>query len=147
MKDLRHIIRKSNQMWLKWTSVVRDASGVLHLKGAEFYGPVLLDCDPMEPKGHIILDLTLHYIIIIPKPYLVKVSWDSVIYQSRDLIKFKELLVEDNEIGHLNRLSDRDQILLNCTSHTTESEARGIRKMAFQAMVYNELLSPYDFSK
>jgi len=144
--DLRWRVPEKNQLWLKWKTLTKQPDGTVKLKGAEFYGPVLQDCVAIEKSGFIRLDLTKHLIVITPSPYIVEVSWDNLISQSSDKAVFNEMIIKDSSLGMLNRLSKRDLILIDCTSHTTEEEARGRHKMAFHAMIYKETMEPYAFT-
>ena len=143
--DLQLTAPESNQMWIKWKKVEREGSGVVKLKKAEFYGPVLSDCDPIEDSGFIRLDLTKHFIILIPRPYIVELKWDKLLSQTRSSVKFEEIILTDTEMGHLPKLTDKDRILLDCSDHTTEKMSEGVYKFAFEAMLYKETLEPYDF--
>lgn len=145
--DLRWKVPAKNQLWLKWDSAIKEGDGTVKLKNAEFYGPVLSDCAPIEPAGHINIDLTKHLVLLIPSPYIVKLSWSSLLSQDSISAKFSEMLLEDKTLGHLsNKLTDRDCILLDATGHTTEEEAKGKYKTSFDGMIYNENKDPYDFS-
>jgi len=144
--DLRWKVPTKNQMWLRWKKVVNDGSGKITLKDAEFFGPVLEDCEKMEQSGFIRLDLTKHFILIIPKPYIIELKWSKIVSQDTEKIVFEEIVLEDGDIGLLNKLKTRDLLLLDCTGHTTEEEARGKYRAAYNAMLYNESLTPYDFS-
>jgi hypothetical protein len=143
--DLRWKIPQKNQLWLRWKSVTKEGDGTIKLIGAEFFGPVLQDCVAIEPAGSIRLDLTKHLIIITPQPYLINVKWDALVSQDSEKAVFKELVLEDSALGLLNRLTARDLILIDCTGHTTEQEAKGRFMAAFSAMIYKETMEPYDF--
>lgn len=146
--DLRWKIQKSNQLWLKWKGLVKEGDGKVRLIEPEFYGPVLTDCAPIDSSGFINIDLTRHLIVLIPRPYIVRLSWDSLISQDTEKARFKEMVLEDTDLGHLaNKLTPKDCILLDSTGHTTEEEARGRSKLSFEGMVYNSDMSPYDFSR
>lgn len=145
--DLRWKVPKNNQLWLKWESIERLGNGILKLKNAEFYGPVLLDCEPIEKAGFINIDLTKHFLVIIPSPYIVKLTWTDVISQDTSSIKFSEMIIEDKTLGQLdNKLTNRDSLLLDATGHTTEEESKGRYKASFEGMLYNDNQEPYDFS-
>ena len=143
--DLQLITPKSSQLWVKWKKIVKDGSGVIKLKNAQFYGPVLNDCEPMDQVGFIRLDLTKHFLILIPKPYIVELKWDKVKSQDSSTVKFDELTLVDTELGHLSKLTDKDLILLNCTDHTSEKMSEGVYKFSFEAMLYKETMDPYEF--
>lgn len=146
--DLRWKVPKKNQLWLKWGSVSREGNGIIKLKDAEFFGPVLSDCEPIEHKGFINIDLTKHFVLLIPAPYIVKLSWDSLVCQDHTSAKFLEMVIEDKTLGHLdNKLSSKDFILLDATGHTTEDESKGKYKYSFEGMVYNSSMEPYNFGK
>lgn len=140
-------VDKYNQLWLKWSKVSHKGNGIVVLKNPEFFGPVLADCAAMDPQGHILLDLTCHFLVIIPKPYIIKLSWDKVLSQDTTSIKFDKITLEDTELGHLSKLTDKDFILLDCKGHTVEEESKGNYKMSYSAILYNSSMVPYDFSK
>jgi hypothetical protein len=140
-------VDKINQMWIKWSKVTHKGDGTAILHKPEFFGPVLADCSPLEATGHILLDLTCHFLVIIPKPYTVKLSWDKLLSQDTTSVKFNKITLEDAELGHLSKLTDRDFILLDCKGHTVEEESRGNYKMSYRAILYNSNMIPYDFSK
>lgn len=144
--DLRWKVPQKNQLWLKWKSIEKLPNGTLKLKNPEFFGPVLQDCIAIDQKGTIRLDLTKHLIVITPSPYLINLSWENLISQDTERATFDYMLLEDGALGLLNRLQNRDLILVDCTGHTTEEEAKGRYKTAFNAMVYRESMEPYDFS-
>lgn len=144
--DLRWKVPSSNQLWIRWKSIERVGNGIIKLKSPEFFGPVFADCTPLEESGSIFADLTKHFIVHIPKPYIVKITWNKKLTQDLQKATFDEITLEDSELGHLSKLSERDLILLDGTDHTTEQEARGYYKVAFDAMLYKETLEAYDFS-
>ena len=143
--DLRWKIPLCNQLWLKWEKIKKDNNNVITLINPYFTGEVLADCSPIEKAGFINLDLTKHYIILINQPYLVKISWKELLSQSKDKAIFKSMIIDD-PLGLLNKLSNSDTILLDCTGHTEEAEAKGSYLQYFSAMVYKETMEPYDFS-
>lgn len=145
--DLRWKVPNTSQLWLKWDRAICKGEGTVELKNAEFFGPVLNDCLKLENSGFLNLDLTKHFILIIPAPYIVRFSWDGVISQDQTSIKLAAARFEDLSLGHLNKLKKSDLILLDCSGHTTEDESRGHYKAVFEAMVYDETKNPYDFSK
>ena len=145
--DLSKKVSSFNQLWLRWERVVHHGNGIITLVNPIFFGPVLDDCDPMEPSGHIQLDLTNHYLLIIPRPYYVKLEWEGFISQDKKEIKFKKITLHDSDLGKLSLLKDGNKILLDCTDQTSEARQEGRFKVAFDAMVFNSLGQPYDFTK
>jgi len=146
--DLRWKVPKSNQLWLKWDKVEKQGNGLVNLINPVFYGDVLSDCDPIEKSGFINIDLTKHFIIQIPGPYIIKLSWDNLTSQDGSKATFDKMTIEDSLLGQLdNKLSDRDLLLLDATGHRTEEEAKGRYKHSFQGMLYNDAMEAYDFSK
>lgn len=143
--DLRWKVPKNNQLWLKWKSLITLPDGTIKLKGAEFYGAVLQDCEPLEVSGTINLDLTKHLIVLTPVPYIVEIKWNKLLSQDTQKATFDVITIKDSRLGMLNKLTNRDLILIDCTGHTTEEEAKGRYKSAFQAMIYKETLEPYAF--
>ena len=143
---LKNSIQLSNQLWVSWESVLHRGNGLIELRNPHFSGPVLMDCVNIEEMGEIILDLTTHYIILIPKPYLVTLKWEGK--QSQDSLeaKFKKMYIHDNELGHLKILKNKDHLLLDCTNHTTEATAKKNVKYAFSTVVYDENKQPYDLT-
>lgn len=139
-------VDKHNQMWVRWSKVSHKGDGTVILKDPEFFGPVLSDCEPLDKKGHIFLDLTSHLLILIPKPYTVKLAWDKLISQDSSIIKFNKITLEDTELGHLSKLKDKDYILIDCAGHTVEEEKKGNYKMTYRAILHNSDMTPYDFS-
>lgn len=144
--DLRWKVPNSNQLWVRWKKIEKTGNGIIKLKNPEFFGSVFSDCVPLDESGSIFIDLTKHFIVLIPKPYTIKMTWNKKISQDNQKCVFDEITLEDTELGHLSKLSDKDLILLDATDHTTEQEARGYYKVAFDGMLYKETLEPYDFS-
>lgn len=145
--DLRWAVKKTNQLWIKWQSVEKVGNGLVKLKNAKFFGPVMVDCVKIEESGSIFIDLTKHFIVMIPTPYIVKLTWNKLLSQDSQEAVFDEILVEDKSLGHLNKLKDTDLILMDCSGHTTEEEAKGNYKTTYQAMVYKETMESYNFSE
>jgi hypothetical protein len=144
--DLRWSVKKANQLWIKWDSIELTGDGLVRLKNAKFFGPVMSDCAKIQESGSIYIDLTKHFIVLIPTPYIVKLTWIGVKSQDSKEAIFGELIVEDKSLGHLNKLKNTDLILLDCSGHTVEEESRGNYKSTYQAMVYKESMDSYDFS-
>ena len=92
------------------------------------------------------LDLTKHFIILIPRPYEVTLSWESKISQTSTEVCFNEMILFDNLLGLLKILKKYDKILIDCTDHTTECASRGHFKLTFTTMVYNSEGLPYNLS-
>lgn len=145
MADLRWNVPVKARLWLKWSRLQYNGS-IIKLINPIFYGPVLADCLKLENSGYIYLDLTKHFITLIPQPYIVKYAWNGINKQTTEEVKFKEAYLEDN-LGHLTKLSNNDSILLDCTKHTTEDESNGVFLSSFQALVYKENSEPYEFFK
>lgn len=146
VSNLKWKISKSNQLWVRWKDVDKPGNGIVKLKSAEFFGPVLSDCENIEESGFINIDLTRHLLLITPSPYIIKLSWNKLTYQDTSVAKLEEILLHDGNLGFLSKLKKNDLILLDCTDHTTENESRGFYKAAFEGMIYNEDLEPYTFS-
>lgn len=144
--DLTKKVSVTNHLWLKWKSIEHLGDGKIQLNKPYFYGPVLQDCEPMESKGMIRLDLTPHFMLILPKPYFVELSWDNLISQDSQKVTFDKMSIQDQDLGKLAILKNEDKIFLNCTDQTTEAQQRGVFKAAFEIMVFNSLGQPYDLS-
>ena len=144
--DLSKKVRRFNQLWIKWDNLIHQGNGKISLNDVTFFGPVMSDCDPIEESGEIQLDLTKHYLLLIPKPYYVKMSWDSKISQNDREARFSKITLHDSELGHLKLLKDDDQLLLDCTDQTTEARQKGKLKVAFDTMVYDCSGQPYSLT-
>jgi hypothetical protein len=136
-----------SRLWLKWDKAVHLGNGEVRLDNPVFYGPVLADCEPIEEAGEIKLDLTSHYLILILDPYMITLRWEGKVSQTTLEVKFKTMFLKDGAFGKLSLLQDDDQILMDCTGQTTEARAQNQFKMAYDAIVFNSLKQPYDFSK
>lgn len=145
--DLRWKVPKTNQLWLKWKSIVHKGNGTIELKFPEFYGPVLSDCIPIEESGYILLDLTKHFIVLIPEPYEIRLNWNKKLSQDNQKATFDKIILEDGKLGLLSLLKNNDEILIDCSNHTTEKWDKGQYKLNFPAMAYNEFKEPYDLSE
>jgi hypothetical protein len=144
--DLRWKIPQPNQLWLSWKEAHLEGDGRVLLKKAFFHGPVLKDYLALEEAGHIYLDFTKHFIVLIPRPYVVKVEWKGILNQGPGGVYFKKVIIEDTTLGHLNKVKNSDSILLDCSGHTVENESAGNHIAAYAAMLYNELSEPYSFN-
>lgn len=132
------------QLWLKWNRA-QHSNGMIKLMNPQFYGPVMADCDPIEPTGNIILDFTTHMILITPKPYTIDLRWGHLISQTPTIALFDYMLIDDKEIGKLKLLKHSDKILIDCTGHRSELRAAGKSLMFYKATLYNDLGEPYPF--
>jgi len=144
--DLRWKVPKPNQLWLKWKSVEHKGDGTIVLNSPKFYGPVLADCLPIDETGYIILDLTKHFIVLIPEPYEIVLKWDKKLGQTTASAWFNKMTIEDNRLGLLKLLKKSDEILIDCSDHTTEKWEKGKYKLTFPSMVYQDGSEPYDLS-
>lgn len=144
--DLRWIVPKNNQLWLKWSKINHIGNGIIDLKKPRLYGPVLSDCLPLEESGKILLDLTKHFIILIPEPYEVTLEWNKKLSQSTTEIKFDTMKLIDTKLGLLNILKNKDLILIDCTDHTTERISKGFYKFSFNSMIYQDGKEPYNLT-
>jgi hypothetical protein len=142
--DLKWQVPKSNQLWVKWKSVQHLGDGTIKLLKPILYGPVLSDCLPIDEAGELVLDLTKHFIVLIPQPYEVKLSWTTKLTQTTAEASFSEMLLSDNTLGLLKLLKNKDQLLIDCTDHTTEKVTGGHFKLTFGAMLYDSNGSPYN---
>jgi hypothetical protein len=142
--SLRYSVAYKDKLWLKWEKIIHEGNGKITLKNPEFYGPVLDDCESLEEQGYILLDLTKHFILHIPTPYEVKLSWNKKLSQDKKSVKFDKITLQDGELGRLKLLKNKDKILINCKDHTTEQMDKGNFKLRFQAIAYNEHDEPYD---
>lgn len=147
VKDLKKQVRLFNQLWLSWDNINHLGDGTISLINARFSGPVLSDCLEIPEKGNMFLDFTNHYLIIIPKPYIVEIKWDNKISQDNTEAIFKTMTVVDNELGNLKLLKNMDKILIDCTDHSTEAQSRGKFKTSFISMVYDSNNLPYDLTR
>jgi len=145
--DLRWKVSEESKLWLKWSKVEHLGDGTIKLYKPKLYGPVLSDCLPLEESGHIILDLTEHFILLIPEPYHIIVKWNKKISQTTAGVTFDYITIEDNKLGCLKLLKNKDKILIDCTDHTKEKMDQGVYKFAFNSMVYNEHDSPYNLTQ
>lgn len=145
MKDIKWHINEAAKMWIKWTAAEHQGNGLIKLKGCTFYGPVLSDLVKIEDNETMSLDFTHHFIVLVPKPYLVKFRWDRVVEQnpSKAMIEGAELL--DQELGCLKIAKDSDRMLVDFTGHRLEDQQRGFIKPHFEAMLYNAQNMPYSF--
>lgn len=145
IKDLDKTSLEEDKLWLKWEKANHLGNGIIKLINPSFYGPVLEDCLELEEKGQIVLDLTEHFLIMIPTPYTILLKWDKKIKQDSSSVEFKEMILEDKSLGLLKILKDNDQILLNCSEHTQKNWNKGKYKTSFQSMVYKEDKTMYEF--
>ncbi len=145
MVNLKNIVNKSSQLWLKWGKVTPLENNSVKLHDVVMYGEVLNDCSKIDKAGFIYLDFTMHYIVLLTKPYIVKLTWDSLLTQDTEAVNIESIIIEDQEFGFMNQLKNTDRILLDCSGHTTEEEERGHYLAAYRAMLYNEYLEPYEF--
>lgn len=146
MKISKWNIPKTNQLWISWKAVRAESDGSVLLLESEFSGPVLSDSEKIEETGHIFLDFTSHFVVLIQEPYILKLSWNKCLTQDTQRAKFDYLKIEKDPLGWFSKLKNISKILLDCTGHTTEDRARGLIKPAFTAILYKEDNTPYDFS-
>lgn len=145
--DLKYTVPETNQLWIKWKSINKIGNGRVDLQDAEFYGPVTQDYLPLEDTGTLRLDLTHHFLFRIDEYYIVEISWESVKTQEQGSIKFDKITINDENVGLLDKIKEKDLLLIDCSGHTEEERAAGNYKMVYEAMLYNETGAPYDFSK
>lgn len=145
MNDLKKLVKKNSQAWIKWENLQKNLNNSITLYNVEMYGEVFSDCLQLDTSGFIYLDLTEHFIIQVSRPYIIKMTWNGVISQDKTKVLIKNVILEDQDFGFLHKLVNNDRILLDCSGHTTEAEEKGKYKLAYRAMVYNELLEPYDY--
>ncbi|RKZ96613.1 MAG: hypothetical protein DRQ40_00445 [Gammaproteobacteria bacterium] len=145
--DLTKKVSIKNHLWLSWDKVKHLGDGTIALIKPRFTGPVLQDCEAMEVSGRINLDLTHHFVLLLPKPYVVVLSWDKLLKQDCTEVTFDKMIIKDTGLGKLSLLTNNDRIFLNCQDQTTEAQAKGTFKLAFEIMVFNNLNQPYDLSK
>lgn len=143
-KNILNSVINKNQLWISWEKLNHLGNGNIELNNITLSGPVLLDCSPMEKSGFLYFDLTEHFTVIIPEPYIIKFSWSDLLNQSTDKINIKRANIEDRNLGFLKLLTNKDKILLDCKDHHTDAEARGVYKASFRAMVYNSDGIPYN---
>ena len=147
MVDLRWKVPEKNQLWAKWDKVNKIGDGKVELLNVEFYGPVTQDYLPLEQSGSIRLDFTNHFVLLIPSFYIVDLSWESVKSQEMGSIKFQKIILDDQNVGLLNKIKSNDLLLVDCTGHTDNERAEGNYKMVYETMLYKEGKEPYDFTK
>lgn len=145
--DLTKKVSTKNHLWLSWNKVIHKGNGVIELMAPRFSGPVLSDCEPLEASGKINLDLTHHFLLQLPSPYMVELSWNSLLSQDTSEAKFDIMTIKDTKLGKLSLLTDRDRIFINCKDQTTEAQMSGTFKIAFEIMVFNNMNQPYDLTR
>ena len=142
---LKNKILHMSSLWLKWKKIINTGSGLVELSDIELTGPVLSDCLKLEINGYLLLDLTLHFIIIIPEPYIVKLEWEGLVSQTENEVKIKKIILHDGKLGLLNKLKKKDKILIDCAGHHTDDENRGKYRTTYTSILFNEFGEPYDF--
>ena len=145
--DLTKKVSVKNHLWLEWKSLEHLGDGKIQLNSPHFYGPVLQDCEPLDATGMIRLDLTPHFMLILPKPYFVELSWSKLLSQDSQKVTFDVMTIQDQELGKLSILKNKDKLFINCTDQTTEAQEKGVFKAAFEIMAFNSLGEPYDLTK
>jgi hypothetical protein len=146
-QDLNKIINTRNKLWISWKKAIHTGDGNINLIDPKFTGNILSDCDPIEEAGTIKIDMTHQYLLHIPQPYLIQVSWEGKYKQDKEEVLFKSMTIKDGNLGKLSILKDKDSILLDCTDHTTEAEKKGLILFNFYAVAFNSDKSPYNFNK
>lgn len=146
-QDFKKILNTKNKLWLSWKKIIHEGNGNISLVEPKFTGPVLADCEPIEESGTIKLDLTHQYMLHIPRPYLIELTWFNKVHQDRQEALFKAGKLKDGSLGKLSLLQNRDSIMLDCTNHRTEDEKRGIILFNFYAIAFNSNKEPYNFNK
>lgn len=133
------------RLWIEWKKVSKSGSGIVELKDIVFYGPIFSDCEKLDDKGFIYLDLTKHFLVLLPKPYFIKFEWEGVEVQDSNGAKLKKAYFLDDDLGLLNKITHKDKLLLDCSGHHSNDVKNGIYKPAFDAILYNEYNEPYKF--
>lgn len=144
--DFKQILNTKNKLWISWSKVVHQGDGIINLINPKFNGYVLSDCEPIPDSGTITLDLTYQYLLHIPQPYLIKLSWEDKYKQDKEEVLFKKMIIQDGFLGKLALLTDRDYLLLDCTDHTTEAENKGKTVVNYHAAAFNCNKIPYNFN-
>lgn len=132
------------KLWVEWGKIVNIGNGIVDLEKIKFSGPVLLDCMKFENQGHIFLDLTKHFVVVIPRPYIIKMEWDGVISQDTKQVKIKSMKLYDGDLGFLNKLKLKDKLLIDCSGHHSDDEAAGKYRLTFESLLYNQYGFPYN---
>jgi hypothetical protein len=147
IKNLVSSIPYSARLWLSWNKIHHAGSGKVELKELKLTGPVLQDCLALEVSGNILLDLTKHFLVLIPKPYIIKFEWNNITFQDLKEVKIDTGFLLDGDLGLLNNLKNDDKILIDCSGHHTNDEAKGRYKISFSAILCNKTEEPYNFFK
>lgn len=146
-KNLLHSISYSSRLWVSWDKIHNSGSGTVELKNLKFTGPVLQDCMKLEETGSLLLDLTKHFLVLIPKPYIIKFNWTGLISQSTTEVKIQNGILQDEALGLLNNIKNTDKLLIDCSGHHTNDIKNGRHKLSFTSILCNKLEEPYNFFK
>lgn len=141
-------IQEKHKLYLKWGAITNEGSGKIVLIRPTFVGPVLKDCEPIEESGELLLDFTDQCLVLLVKPYEVKISWKKKLYQDQDIIKFDEVMIEDTSFGHVTRLlTVRNSIVIDCSGHHTDDIQKGRYVRLFKSFLLKESGEPYSFAE
>lgn len=142
-------ISEKNKLWLKWKKTFRVGDGRIELSNAELYGPVTHDYVKVPDDDFINLDFTNHFLIRpdLDNYYVVKLSWDKVGSQEVGSIKFDKLVLEDVNVGLMDKLQDSDLLLIDCKDQTDVRRQAGYYKMNYDAYLCNSSGEAYEFTK
>lgn len=138
-------IPENTRLWVEWQKIAKKGSGIVELHKIRMHGPIFNDCEKMEENGFIFIDLTKHFLIILPKPYFVKMEWEGLYHQDSSGANVKKIFLKDDDLGLLNKISNKDKLLLDCSGHHTRDVEVGYYKPAFDAILFNQYNEPYKF--
>lgn len=130
------LLSERYKLELHWEKAVYEREGVCRLKNAFFSGPALSIAEKINSNDNISVDFYKQYIILTKFVYVVKLSWDDVVYNKNNTVALKNaVLSHDKELNRVPKLKDTDFVVINTENH--ESAVHHLN-LVYESYVVNE---------
>lgn len=136
--------RDKYRLELHWDKLEYHNDATVMLHGAYFSGPALRDAQKLSEKDSIDMDLTPQHLVVLKSYYILKLSWESVRYQSNGSVLLGKATIVNDQLKTLHKLEDKDFIVINTEKHEHTTHAR---YMSYEAEVTRNDNKPYVYTK
>lgn len=137
------LISERYRLELVWDKVKYEREGVCKLFNARFRGPALSIANEIKPNDSINLDFYRQYFILVKNPYVAKLSWGEVVYNSDNTVTLKNAKIShDTELNRVPTFKNTDYVVIDTKDH--EEAVHGFN-LVYKTYVVSEEGDEYDF--
>lgn len=140
----KFLLSEQYRLELHWERAIYNVDGVCELKGAYLSGPALNNAEKINPNDYIMLDFYKQYVILVKHVYVVKLSWEDVVYNKNNTITLKKAIIShDTELNNVPQFKSTDYVVIDTSKHEASTH---MYYMFYDSYVVNEDCNLYNFT-